>query len=225
VHARLEPRLYQRVLAAAEAEGLSLSALLREAVEEHLGTVEREAAERAVLLAEARKFLAVPAGSTAAYRDAYRLVERYVEALEATAGRLCEAERRGRARALQEVAAGALEPLTAKSHLPGVPPGRAPCGPGDDRAAPPRVPAGGAGRRAGPGAASGAAAAVPAALGAGLLGEQRTRELFRQAAGWPGARWVFCAHHGMAPSAPSSDGERCYLGCQVGRGGNAPEAA
>jgi hypothetical protein len=70
LYARFEPKLYERVVAAAEAEGLSLSAFLRETVSEHLGTVEREAAERAALLAEARRFLAAPAGAAAADRDA-----------------------------------------------------------------------------------------------------------------------------------------------------------
>lgn len=65
----------------------------------------------------------------------------------------------------------------------------------------------------------------PAPSSAGLLGERRTKELFREAAGWLGVRWVFCKVHGMVPSAPSSDGSRCYLGCTIHRGGDGPEAA
>jgi hypothetical protein len=70
---------------------------LCEAVEDHVGALEREAAERAALLAEARRFLAVPAGSSPADREAHHLVERDVQALEATAGRISAAEARGRA--------------------------------------------------------------------------------------------------------------------------------
>jgi hypothetical protein len=110
LHARFDPGLHERVLQAAETEGLSLSALLREAVEAKLGAIEQKAKERATLLAEARKFLTeTPRG--AGDRDAAHLVERYVKALETAAGRICEAEQRGRGRALQEIALGALEPL------------------------------------------------------------------------------------------------------------------
>ncbi len=215
LYARFEPRLYERVLQAAEAEGLALSAFLRMAVSEHLGTVEREAAERAELLAEARRFLAAGPGTTDVDLRARRLVERYVAALDSTAGRISEAEQRGRARALREVAFGALEPIdgtevTFGEFRPDGPPvaleATSPRRRGylrehlaAERArallqAPPP------------------ASSLPSA--AGLLGEERTRELWNEAIGWPGWRRLFCRHHGIVPSSPDDSG-RCYLGCSV----------
>ncbi len=62
----------------------------------------------------------------------------------------------------------------------------------------------------------------PAPSAAGLLGEARTRKLWTEAVSWPGWRRVFCGQHGIVPSAPSSDGTRCYLGCTIP---TSPEAA
>jgi hypothetical protein len=188
VHVRMEPRLHERVVAAAEAEGLTISGWLRRAALDRLDDTGREAAERAALLAEARRFLAVPAGPTAADRDAYSLVDRYVKAIEAQAGRLSLAEQRGRTRALQEIAQGALEPLdgaelTLAEFRPDGPPVTL------ELAATPR-------RRGFLKAALAAERArallqalpspEPPPSAAGLLGEQRTRELWTEAIGWPG---------------------------------------
>ena len=66
LYARFEPKLYERVVAAAEADGLTVSGWLRRAALDRLGDTSREAAERAALLAEARRFLSVdPNGSQA----------------------------------------------------------------------------------------------------------------------------------------------------------------
>ena len=226
LHARFEPRLYERVLQAAGAEGLSVSGWLRRAALDRLSDTSREASERAALLAEARKFLVggVVARPSAADQDAYSLVERYVAAIESSAGRLSLFEQRGRARALIEIANGALEPLdgqelTFPAFRPDGPPVAL------ELAATPRqrgyLKASLAAERAR------ALLEAPPAIGlapsaAGLLGEQRCRELFDEALGWPGMRPVFCASHGMTPCAPGSDGTRCYLGCTVPAG---PEVA
>src|SRR6266508_3136962 len=174
VHARFEPRLYERVLQAAAAQGVTVSGFVREAVEAQLG-------------------------------------------------RLSAFEARGRARALAEIAGGALEPLdgqelTFAEFRPDGPPVAL------ELAATPR-------RRGFLRAALAAeraralleAAPEPSPLpsAAGLLGEARTKELFNEALGWPGMRPVFCASHGMTPCAPSSDGARCYLGCSL----RSPEVA
>src|SRR6266498_2779354 len=84
VHARFEPRLYERVLQAAAAQGVTVSGFVREAVEAKLDDASRLASERAKLLAEARSFLQDPDGG----REAHHLVSRYVAAVEAQAGRL-----------------------------------------------------------------------------------------------------------------------------------------
>ena len=217
LHARFEPRLYERVLQAAADEGLSVSGWLRRAALDRLEDTSREAAERAALLAEARKFLAIPPGGSAADREAHHLVSAYVAAVEATAGRLSLAEQRGRARALQEIAGGALEPLdgqelTFPEFQPDGPPVAL------ELAATPRqrgyLKASLAAERAR------ALLAAPPPPGpppsaAGLLGEARTKELFREAAGWPAMRWIFCPSHGVTPCAPGSDGSHCYLGCTI----------
>jgi hypothetical protein len=223
LHARFEPKLYERVLGAAEAEGVSLSAFLRMAVLEKLGTVDRLEAERAALLAEARAFLAVTPGTSAVDREAHGLVERYVAAIEAQAGRLSLFEQRGRARALQEIADGALQPLdgqelTFPEYRPDGPPVvlettspgrrgflREELARARSRAllqAPPT--------------------SAPPPSAPGLLGEARTHELFNEALGWFGWRPVFCVQHGMVPCAPGSEGARCYLSCTITTG---PEMA
>src|SRR6266511_4081603 len=219
VHARFEPRLYERVLQAAAAQGVTVSGFVREAVEAKLDDASRLASERAKLLAEARSFLQDPDGG----REAHHLVSCYVAAVEAQAGRLSAFEARGRARALAEIAGGALEPLdgqelTFAEFRPDGPPVAL------ELAATPR-------RRGFLRAALAAeraralleAAPEPSPLpsAAGLLGEARTKELFNEALGWPGMRPVFCASHGMTPCAPSSDGARCYLGCSL----RSPEVA
>jgi hypothetical protein len=91
VRVRLPERVHARVLQAAAAEGLTISGWLRRAALDRLGDAAREALERAELLKEARAFLAVAPGDTAVDRDAYSLVSRYVQAIEAQAGRLSAA--------------------------------------------------------------------------------------------------------------------------------------
>lgn len=219
LHARFEPRLYERVMAAVRAEGSSLSEFLRAAVEAKLGAVEREAAERAALLAEARSFLADPGED----REAASLVSRYVAAVEAQVGRLSLAEQRGRQRAVAEIAGGALKPLDG-AELEVV---------ASEQAAWPVVLETTTPRRRGFLKAALAAERARALLqaappvppppsAAGLLGEARTRQLWGEAVSWPGWRRVFCSQHGIVPSAPSSDGARCYLGCTLP---SAPEVA
>jgi len=212
VDLRLDQRVHGRVLQAAQAEGLSVSGWVRRAILDRLGDATREASERAALLAEARRFLADPGEG----RDAAGLVSRYVRALETVSGRMSAAEAHGRQRALLEIARGALEPLdgeelTYGEFRPGPPPALELAGTPRRRgflreqlarerarallAAPPVIP--------------------PAPSAAGLLGEQRTRELWSEAISWPGWRRIFCSVHGVVPCAPSSDGARCYLGCSI----------
>ena len=226
LYARFEPRLYERVLQAAEVEGVSLSAFLRLAVSEHLGTVEREAKERAELMAEARRFLAVPPGEAAVDRDFHSLVDRYVRFLESAAGRLSEAEQRGRARALVEIVNGALvdadgQEITFAEFRP--------------EASPVGLESAGTPRRRGFLKAALAAERARALLqapppvsplpsAAGLLGEARTRELWTQAISWPGWRRVFCGQHGVVPCA-LGEVDRCYLSCRLGATGNGSEVA
>lgn len=210
---RLPERLRERVDQAAAADGLSVSQWVRKAILEKLGDEDAEARERAELLAEARAFLAIPPGNSTVDRDGYALISKYVAALESSAGRLSLAEQRGRARALAEIAAGALEPLdgevlTFPAFSPGDPP------PALEVTSP---------RRRGFLKAALAAERArtllqappppsPPPSAAGLLGEQRTRELWNQAISWPGWQRLFCAQHGIVPSSPDDPG-RCYLGC------------
>jgi len=210
---RLTERIHGRVLEAAQAEGLSVSGWVRRAILDRLDDSGREAAERAALLAEARRFLANPGED----RDAAGLVERYVRALETVSGRMSAAEAHGRQRALQEIASGALEPIDGEELTF---PEFRPDGP------PVALELTGSPRRRGFLRAALAAERARALLqaapepapppsAAGLLGEARTRELWTEAVGWPGWRRVFCQMHGIVPSAPSSDGTRCYLGCSI----------
>ena len=210
---RLTERIHGRVLEAAQAEGLSVSGWVRRAILDRLDDSGREAAERAALLAEARRFLANPGED----RDAAGLVERYVRALETVSGRMSAAEQHGRARALAEIAAGALEPidgeeLTFGEFRPDSPPVAL------ELAGTPRrrgfLKAALAAERA-RALLQAAPEPAPPPSAAGLLGEARTRELWDQAISWPGWRRVFCGQHGVVPCAPSSDGARCYLGCTI----------
>jgi hypothetical protein len=220
VDLRLDGRVHARVLQAAQAEGLTVSGWVRRAILDRLGDSSREASERAALLAEARRFLANPGEG----REAASLVSRYVAAIEAAAGRLSLAEQHGRARALVEIANGALEPLDGEELIF---PEFRPDGP------PVALELAGTPRRRGflkAALATERARALlqappepsPAPSAAGLLGEARTRELWTEAIGWPGWRRVFCQTHGIVPSAPGSDGSKCYLGCSIPTG---PEAA
>jgi hypothetical protein len=223
LHARFEPKLYERVLRAADAEHVSLSAFLRMAVEEKLGTVERLEAERAALLAEGRAFLANP-GTTDVDLQVASLVERYVKAIESNAGRLSLAEQRGRARALQEIAAGALEPLDgAELTFPEFHPD-APLV-GLETTAP---------RRRGylreqlareraRGLLQVPAPMPPPPSATAMLGEGAARELFRQAIGWGNVKSVYCGTHGIVPNSPERP-DRCYLGCRIDASDNGPEA-
>jgi hypothetical protein len=226
LYVRADQRLFERVLQAAEAEGLTISGFVRRAILDRLEDSGREAAERAALLAQARKFLA-------AHRDGgyeVSIVERLAGFLEEVGGRISKAEQHGRRRALAEVAAGSLEALApdgevleladfrlrSEADLPVIletpPPRRR----GflrlslvEERAREllATVPE---------------PAPVPSA--AGLLGEASTRELWNEAVGWPGWRRLYCPVHGVVPSAPSNP-DRCYLGCRVSTGGDGPKVA
>lgn len=224
LYGRFPERLATRVLEAASSEGVTVSKWLRQAALERLGAVSSAETERTALLAEARKFLALPPGDNAVDRDVYKLVERYVAAIESTAGRLSLAEEHGRARALIEIANGALEPIDGTEVTFG-----------EFRPDAPLVvletttP-----RRRGflrETLARERARALlqapplpsPAPSAAGLLGEERTKELWLQATrGALRPAWGFCRQHGMVPLAETMDGRRqCYLGCSL----DGPEVA
>jgi hypothetical protein len=225
MYVRLTERVHTRVHEAATNQGMSLSSWLRRAVLAHLDDASREASERAALLAEARRFLAGPVGDRQVDRDGHRLIERYVAAIEAQAGRLGMAEARGRQRALAEIAQGALEPLdgeelTFGEFRPDTPVVL-------ELAASPRrrgfLKATLAAERA-RALLQEAPAVPPAPSAADVLGEARVRELWNQVASWPGRRLAFCPQHGMALTAPG-DGDRCYLGCRIPGADDGPEAA
>jgi hypothetical protein len=232
VRVRLDERLHARVVEAAATEARDLSGWIREAIMERLGTASSAEAERVALLKEARAFLAVTPGTSAADREAHSLVQRYVQAIEAQAGRLSLAEQRGRARALAEIADGALEPLDGEVVSVG------PYGIGDERELPTVLETTTPRRRGYLRAALAversrallqrpappAAPMSPPPSTTAMLGERAARELFRQAIGWGNAKSVFCPVHAVVPHAPERP-DRCCYGCRINPSDNGPEAS
>jgi predicted DNA-binding protein len=217
LYLRLTERLHARVLAAAEADGSTVSKWVRKAI---LDTLERsEDTSQAALLAEARRYVT-------AHPDAYEseLISGYVKLLEVVGGRLSLAEQHGRARALAEVLGGALEPLDGEvitfseyqtSDVPTVLETPVPVHKrGFLREALAR-------EHARALLEAPAAPAGPAAHPA-LLGEEAARELFRQATNWGNVRSVFCPVHAVVPHAPERP-DRCYLGCPIATTDDGPE--
>jgi hypothetical protein len=148
-----------------------------------------------------------------------------VQAIETPAGRLSRAELHGRARALAEIADGALEPLDG-AELEVVP---------LDVAAMPVVLETTSPRRRGylreelareraRALLQAPAPMSPPPSATAVLGERAARELFRQAIGWGNVKSVFCVTHGVVPNSPERP-DRCYLGCRIDATDNGSEVA
>jgi hypothetical protein len=225
LYGRFPERLHARILEAVSTEGVTVSKWLRQAALERLEGAQAAESERVALVAEARKFLAN-------HRDGgYELsiVERLAGFLELVDGRISRAEQHGRARALAEVAEGALEPVDGEVVSLG------PYGVGDERDLPAVLETAVPTRKRGflrQALARERAHALlqappepgPRPSSAGLLGEQCVRELWSEAVSWPGRRRAFCVVHGVVPTRPG-DPDRCYLGCRLDTSDDGPGVA